>query len=60
MNFWYDVWMDESPLINKVRPHKENYINKDAKVSDFIDQTKRWRLYDLKDCLPEHINIDEN
>lgn len=39
-NMNFGIWIDESSLINKVNPHKGNYINKNAKVSVFIDETK--------------------
>lgn len=36
--------MIESPLINKIRPDMEELINKQAKVSDFINTVKKWNL----------------
>lgn len=27
-NFWYDIWMKNSPLTNKINPYKEDHIHK--------------------------------
>lgn len=32
--------MDESSLINKITAPKEDYVNHEAKISDFIDMLK--------------------
>lgn len=39
-NFWHDIWMKDFPLINKIKPDKTKFSNQEAKVSDFIDETK--------------------
>lgn len=41
INFWLDNWVNDSPLINKVIPDKVEYINKEVKVSNFLDMTKK-------------------
>lgn len=56
-NFWCDMWMIESPLINKVNPYKEVYINKYAKVSDFITRLNLEDFYS-EESLAENI-IDQ-
>lgn len=50
ISFWNDIWMNDSPLIKKINPDKVEYIYKDAKDSDFIDDTKSWNLYNLRGC----------
>lgn len=42
VNLWHAIWMDASPLINRIRSHKEEFINSQAKVSELIDNTKKW------------------
>lgn len=44
INFWYDIWMNKSPLINKIRPDKQEFVYNQAKVNGFIDTTKKWQL----------------
>lgn len=55
INIWHDIWMEDSPLFDKVIDGKENYVNHEAKVSEFIDSTKRWQLVNLRNCLPTDI-----
>lgn len=50
INFWLDNWMNEI-LIKKVFLEKVGCIDKEAKVSKFIDMTKSWKLNNLKASL---------
>lgn len=36
IDFWYDKWIDESPLINKILSNIEEFITSQAKVYEFI------------------------
>lgn len=42
--FWYDYWMNESPLIYKLLPNTDDFINHQAKVTDFVTTNKHWNL----------------
>lgn len=44
INFWYDNWMDEPPIINKSRPNTKDFINNQTKVNEFITTTKKYNL----------------
>lgn len=44
INFWYDNWMEDSPLVNKIQLNNENLVNSQARVSDFISSNKHWYL----------------
>lgn len=51
--------MNGSPLISKINLYKEDYSDKDAKDSDFIDETKEPRyqgIIDKVNCIPISIN----
>lgn len=41
-----------------MNPDKAYYINKEARVCHFTDETKNWNIYNLSGCLPKDI-IDE-
>lgn len=47
-NFCIDNWMYESPLINKIMPNREEFIDSQAKVCNFVTSTKRWNLQNLE------------
>lgn len=47
--------MDESLLIDKVTPNAKAFINKQDKVSNFINTTKKWNLQSLHNILPDYI-----
>lgn len=49
--------MDEFPLSNKIIAHMEDFVNTDATVSDFIDNTKRRRLDNLRNFLADDILV---
>lgn len=40
-------------LINRINLDKKNYIDKEARVSDYIDKTKNWNPQNLQGCLSE-------
>lgn len=40
ISFWYDNWMEESPLIHKVQQYMLHHIQDTAKVCDFITLAK--------------------
>lgn len=44
IKFCHDIWMDDSPLNNRIRSNEEEFINHQARVNDFIDNTKKWQL----------------
>lgn len=44
LNCWCDHWVEDSPLINKFKPNMEHLIDQNAKVSDFITNSKQWNL----------------
>lgn len=52
-------WMDESSLINKIRPNKKKFNNNQAKVSNSITASKKWHLQDLRNTILDEI-IDKN
>lgn len=53
--FLHDIWMHESPLLDKVISGKEHYIENLAKVSAFIDNIRKWKLDNLRNYLPANI-----
>lgn len=50
-----DNWIEVSPLVNKVKRHKIEFINNQAKVSDFIDITKKLQLQNRRNILWDDI-----
>lgn len=36
INFWYNYWMDNSPLIYHIQPNTDHVIIEEAKINDFI------------------------
>lgn len=55
IKLWLENWMTNSPLINIVFPDKVSYINKEAKVGEFIARMKNWKCNNLKEYLPDDI-----
>lgn len=52
INFWFDNWMEDSPLFNKVYPNMQHFVSSQTKVSDFIIINKKWNLPNLNNILP--------
>lgn len=42
-NIWYDIWMEDSLLINKLIVDEEACLNYNAKVSELVDCIMRWQ-----------------
>lgn len=47
INFWYDSWMKDSLLVDKINLNIRQYIEKNAKLSDFISPTKYLHINSL-------------
>lgn len=47
--------MDESALIHQILPNREDFINRPAKIADFITTNKHWSLSNLTNILPSPI-----
>lgn len=48
IKFWLDIWMDESPLIDKISMDQRATINDEEKVSMFITKIKTWKIRELQ------------
>lgn len=55
INFWYDNWIEDSPLIHNISSDMEDLIEEKVKASDFITPTKEWDTNSLVNILPGHI-----
>lgn len=55
VSFWHDIWLKDYPLIERVMLEKVNNINQEAKVSDFVDEKKHWKLGTLIGHLPRRL-----
>lgn len=40
ISFWLDIWMDESSLIDRIKPNKEEFIKNQANIGEFINKSK--------------------
>lgn len=49
---FYDNWMEDSPLINKIQSNTFHHIQDIAKVNDFITPSNTWDMQSLIDVLP--------
>lgn len=54
IRIWYDNWMEESPLIEKVPQERKFYFPRN-RISQFIDENKCWKIRELKEILPTNI-----
>lgn len=55
INFWYDVWIEKSPLIAKASQENRSKLTYSIKVNYFIDNNKIWNTNKLKGTLPKYI-----
>lgn len=44
INFGHNIWLNDNPLINKIIPDRIRDINRDANVSEFIDNEKKRKV----------------
>lgn len=58
-NFWHNIRLEDSPLIQIINPNMESFIDKQTRVSDFITTIKQ--LEDaLINIIPEGIINNSN
>lgn len=55
INFWYDIWMKDSPSINKTNPYKEDHTYKMRRFVILSTRQKIGTYKNLKGCLPDDI-----
>lgn len=55
INFWHDNWMANSLLMDKVPEDCRANLNRNKKVSKFINSSRRWDLAELIGVLTAHI-----
>lgn len=41
INFWHDIWMEESPFIDKITQNMRTQTT-EAPVSNFLENSKTW------------------
>lgn len=55
INFLYDNWNDESPLIHNINANMEYLIEKKTKLAILVTPTTQWDTKPLINILPDHI-----
>lgn len=54
LDIFFKFWKDQSPFMNKIRPTRKILLIMILR-SVFIENTKRWQLHNLRNCLLDDI-----
>lgn len=55
IKFWHDIWMVESPFIEKISQECKSRIKETTKFSYFIDDNKTWNIWKVIELLSKYI-----
>lgn len=55
INLWHDIWMEDSPLIDKISQDLISQITDTTKISYLNDNKRTWNNNKLNSMLPKYI-----